>query len=70
VIDDISRKVDSLHEWHNISDEEGVKIWYLRKSLEKTLEKLVENTDRQTEILRDMLQEQRQMRRELDSNGQ
>ena len=41
---DISEKMDEvhkmtvdLHEWHDHSDADGVKVWYIRKSLEKAI---------------------------------
>jgi len=43
-----------LHDWHSATDAEGVKIWYVRRSLEEAIVKLAENIDKQTEILRQM----------------
>lgn len=40
-------KIKDLHNWHNVNDEEGVKIWYTRnKAVEDTLEKMTEILDR------------------------
>ena len=40
-------KIKDLHDWHNINDEEGVKIWYTRnKAVEDTLLKMTQILDR------------------------
>lgn len=36
----VSRQVDELHEWHDVTDSEGVKIWYVRQSLEQAITSL------------------------------
>ena len=48
-------EIRDLWKWHNVSDNEGVKIWYVRKSLEEAIEKLASNIEMQTEILRSMI---------------
>lgn len=53
-----------LHEWHSVSDAEGVKVWYVRRSLEEAIVKLAENIDKQTEILRQMHAELMTLQRE------
>ncbi len=40
-----------LHEWHNKEDDDGVKIWYVRRSLEEAITKLSESIDLQTTLL-------------------
>jgi len=52
--DDQCEKLTDLWRWHNKMDEDGVPIWYVRKSLEKVLETMAENLKIQTEILRKM----------------
>jgi hypothetical protein len=34
---DMKQKVVELHEWHNVSDNEGMKVWYERHALIKQL---------------------------------
>lgn len=43
-----------LHIWHNVADNEGVKVWYVRRSLEEAITKLSENIGKQTEVLQGM----------------
>ena len=50
----MSRRIDDLWVWHSKEDSDGVKIWYVRPSLEKSLEKLAENIEKQTELLKMM----------------
>lgn len=35
-----------LHVWHAKEDEEGVKVWYVRKSLEDAVQRLADAIDR------------------------
>jgi hypothetical protein len=58
-----------LHNWHNVSDEEGVKIWYVRKSLEDvvdrlatTIEKLSEVQRAEFDVLKEMARDMRDLR--------
>jgi len=46
----LSRQIDDLHQWHNVNDSEGVKIWYVRRSLEDAINKLADNIDIQTKL--------------------
>ncbi len=47
----IAKQIDDLHTWHNVSGEDGVKVWYVRKSLEEAIVKLAENISRQTDLM-------------------
>jgi hypothetical protein len=51
-INRISMKTDEMYNWHNLNDESGAKVWYIRKSLYDSLEKLVDVQRSQNEILR------------------
>jgi len=44
-------KLDDLWNWHNKEDSDGVRVWYIRTSLEKSLHKLSRVLDRQYEVL-------------------
>jgi hypothetical protein len=33
-------KLDKLYDWHNTQDEDGVPVWYVRKSLEEAIKEL------------------------------
>lgn len=50
-VEAMSDKLDDLHEWHDKEDVDGVKVWYMRKSLEDAILKLGDNVDRQTRVL-------------------
>ena len=67
VLSIMRKKLEDLHDWHNVVDEDNVKVWYIRKSLERSMERLAENIDKQTEILRELLQEQKDLRRDVRS---
>ena len=49
-----AKQIADLWEWHNRSDEEGVKVWYVRKSLERSINRLADNVQEQTQVLRDI----------------
>lgn len=47
----MARQLDDLHAWHSVKDDEGVRIWYVRKSLETAIGKLSENIGKELIIL-------------------
>lgn len=49
------KEVKDLWDWHNITDGDGTKIWYVKKSLEDAIVSLSKNIEKQTELLRDMV---------------
>ncbi len=51
-LQEVARQVNDLWVWHNKEDDEGVKIWYMRKSLETAIVRLADNIEVQTELLR------------------
>ena len=64
LVDDFKRMVNDirdLHQWHDKDDSEGVKIWYVRKSLETAINALSESVDTQTKVLTAMMQELREV---------
>lgn len=67
VIDNMAKQIQELHEWHAVTDEDGVKIWYLRRSLENAIEKLTSNLDIQTQLLREMVLILKDSRKEMDA---
>lgn len=54
---------EALYNWHNKTDEDGVPVWYVRRSLESAIERLAENIQLQTEILRSMMNELKMMQK-------
>ena len=61
----LCRQVQDLWNWHNKEDAEGVKVWYVRRSLERAIEKLAEVIDKQSEVLGEIHREQVETRRTL-----
>lgn len=50
-------KIDKIYTWtarlydmHDKTDDDGVPVWYVRRSLEKSIDKLAENIDKQTNV--------------------
>ena len=61
----MARQIDELWRWHAKEDDEGVKVWYVRRSLEETLKTLAENIGHQTTILESIHREQIAMHKEV-----
>lgn len=47
----INESIEDLYKWHDKEDDDGVKIWYVRKTLEDKIKKLVDILDKQRETL-------------------
>jgi len=60
----MARQIDRLDELHAKTDEEGVPVWYIRRSLEKALVDLNEAIRNQTELLQQLTQEIKETRRD------
>lgn len=74
-VEKIDMKVDGLlqtnktmYDWHDKNDEDGVKIWYVRRSLEEALHEnvkainiLAKNSEAQTRLLEDMVKQNKEM---------
>jgi len=58
------RNVKELHDWHNVTDEDGIRKWYTRPSLERAIIALSENSTEQTSILKELLGQQKLQREE------
>lgn len=61
-IDNILQMNRTMFDWHDKNDEDGVKIWYVRRSLEEALQEnvrainiLAKNSETQTRLLEEML---------------
>ena len=50
----IAKEIEELHKWHDREDEDGVKVWYIRKTLETAIETLADNISMQTKLLEKM----------------
>lgn len=47
-----SIKTDEMYNWHNLSDDSGGKVWYVKKSMYDSVEKIYEIQRQQNEILK------------------
>lgn len=45
------KQIDQLWHWHNKTDQDGVPVWYVRKSLEDVIYKLSENIENQNKLM-------------------
>ena len=67
----LTKQSNEMYDWHNKSDPDGVKIWYVRQSLENALrdnakatEAIARNIELQTRLLEEMITNQRAMSKE------
>ena len=49
------QQTQELHDWHKVTDQDGVKIWYLRRSLTDAVEQLADNTNLETKLLEKLI---------------
>lgn len=70
-IEHITKKTDKMYDWHDKDDADGVKVWYIRQSLENVLRDnaravaaIAKNSELQTRLLEEMLESQRVVMRE------
>jgi len=47
----VTQEVHDMWMWHSQTDDEGVKVWYVRKSLENAINTLADNVDREIGLL-------------------
>lgn len=52
-VDNIEKLIEILYTWHDKEDADGVKIWYVRQSLESAIEKLTETLENQTDLIKE-----------------
>lgn len=67
-VDNLNQMSKIMYDWHDKSDEDGVKIWYVRRSLEEALHEnvkainiLAKNSEIQTKLLEDMVKQNKEM---------
>ena len=65
MLESMARKMDDMYKWHDVEDSEGVKVWYVRKSLEEAIVKLSSSIEKQTELLRVITDEFRISRKDI-----
>ena len=67
-VDVVNQMNRTMFDWHDKNDEDGVKIWYVRRSLEEALHEnvkainiLAKNSEIQTKLLEDMVRQNKEM---------
>jgi Ni,Fe-hydrogenase I large subunit len=70
-VDSILQMNKTMYDWHDKSDEDGVKIWYVRRSLEEALQEnvkainiLAKNSEVQTKLLEDMVKQNKEINKD------
>jgi hypothetical protein len=61
----MAQQIGRLDEMHAKTDEDGVPVWYVRRSLEKAVMDLNEAIRHQTELLQALTQELKETRRDV-----
>lgn len=65
-MDVLAHQIAELHQWHAVTDEDGVKVWYVRRSLEQAIDKLTLTLDAQTQLLRELTTNMQETRRDVE----
>ena len=61
----MAQRIERLAEMHTKTDEDGVPVWYVRRSLEQAVIDLNEAIRYQTELLQALTQELKEVRRDV-----
>jgi hypothetical protein len=61
----IARQTEDLWKWHNQKDEDGVPVWYVRRSLERSIRELSESVRAQTVACNEIIGVSNDIRSEL-----
>jgi hypothetical protein len=62
----LAKQIDEMHQWHAVTDGNGVKVWYVRRSLEEAIRQLATNIATQTDILKELMRETQGTRKDLE----
>ena len=65
-LDKMSKQLDELHQWHNVVDDDGVKVWYVRRSLEQAIVRFAGAVEKQTIVLERMMDRLERIEGRLD----
>ena len=65
--DVIANQLNDLHQWHNVKDEEGMPVWYVRRSLGDAIQALADNIKVMADILRSLSVGQNEIQRDIKS---
>ncbi len=64
----IKDKVDDLHLWHSKTDQDGIPLWYVRRSLEDAIKDLGERIGEQIVVQTQILQHMQRMEEYYKNN--
>jgi len=56
--EEFKQMITEIHElwsWHNVTDDDGVKLWYVRRSLEDAIKLLADNVAAQTKVFEQLI---------------
>lgn len=59
-----SKYISDMYKWHEVKDEDGVFLWYIRKSLSSAFDNLAKSLYNQNDVLRQLLQDNKDILRE------
>ena len=62
----LARQQDDLWQWHAREDDEGVKVWYVRRSLEDAIKELSLAIRTQTEVMAQLASKVGSMQYEIE----
>jgi hypothetical protein len=62
----LSRQINDLYEWHSVCDDDGVRLWYVRRSVYDMLAQSTQALERISAVLPMLAENQQQMRKELE----
>ena len=61
VVTNIKDKVDDLHDWHSKTDQDGIPLWYVKRSLEEAIKTLGERIGDQIQMQTKIIQHMQRM---------
>jgi len=62
----VEKKVNELHEWHDVRDSDGRLIWWGNPQMNSLLKQIVKNGEKTNELLQNMYRDQARMREGID----
>lgn len=63
----VTAQIHDMHDWHNKEDDDGVKVWYVRRSLETAINKLADNINMQTSAFKELMTSRGEDSKRLES---
>ena len=59
------KKIDQLYSWHDREDDDGVKVWYIRTTLEKSLGQLTDTLEKQNRLIMNQIKRISELERDV-----